>query len=219
MNQTFCVCVSDRMAAAAGTVTLSEIKSTRPAAWTDVHIYTKRYTQDFGQRKYFDTSLFYNTEEFTMRSNEQHKMLMEGFSFDRADSTVYHACLVNGKLSIDLQHEPGQLCYAITLLTPDVTITVGPKTSLSLLLQTGQLHVTTYMVTENLATQLKQPRHECDSDLVNTTIGRAAENKSSSLFPGCSRDPRKRKFPFVIPEGLNVPYRPCSPTSTPPPSI
>jgi hypothetical protein len=211
------VCVSDRMAAT-GTVTLSEIKSTRPAAWTDVHIYTKRYTQDFGQRRYFDTSLFYNTEEFTMSYNEQHKMLMEGYSFDRADSTVYHACLVNGKLSIDLQHEPGQLCYAITLLTPDVTITVGPKTSLSLLLQTGQFHVTTYMVTEDLATQLKQPRHECDSGQVNT-VRQAAENKTSSLFHGCSRDPRKRKFPFDISEGPCVPYRPCSPTSTPPPSI
>ena len=149
------------MTAAAGTVTLSEMKSTAPTI--DVHLYTKLFDRDnFSERGYFDTGLFYNTEEFTMRSNEQHKMLLHGSSIDKAEYTVYRAQLVDDELSIDLQHEPGLLCYAITLLTPDATLTVGPKTSLSLLLKSAQLHVTTYMVTEKQANQLTSPLQERD---------------------------------------------------------
>ena len=150
------------MAVAAGTVTLSEMKCITRIG-PHIHLYTKLVSKvNLGERGYFDTGLFYNTEEFTMRSNEQHKMLLEGSSFDKGDSTVYRARLDNDELSIDLQHEPGQLCYTITLLTPDATLTVGPKTSLSLLLKSAQLHVTTYILTEELVNQLKSPRQEHD---------------------------------------------------------
>jgi hypothetical protein len=198
--------------ASPGTVIISEMYTTRPEIWSDVHLYTKLYTQEDGQRGYFDPGLFHNTETFTMRFNEQHKMLMQGTSFDKADSTVYRARLVNDELTIDLQHEPGQLCYAVTLLTPNVTLTVGPKTSLSLLLQSGQLHVTTYMVTEELASQLKKPLHEINRvrSQVNT-VRQAALDRPE-------RDPRKRKASALNSSSRPcAPYRPCSPTTTPPP--
>ena len=157
-------------AAAAGTVTLSEIKAavTTTKVWSDVHLYTKLFNLDEGQRGYFDHSLFYNLEEFTMSFNEQHKLLMQGYPCDKDEYTVYRARLnnnnnnTNHELTIDMQHEPGQLCYVITLMTPNITLTVGPKTSLALLLQSGHLRVTMYMVTEELAKQLKQPLQEHD---------------------------------------------------------
>jgi hypothetical protein len=198
--------------ASAGTVTLSEMKATRPKVWSDVHLYTKLFTLDDGQRGYFDPGLFYNTEEFTMSCNEQHKILMQGSSCDKDDYTVYRARLDNNnELTIDTQHEPGQLCYVITLMTPNITLTVGPKTSLSLLLQSGQLHVTTYLVTEKLATQLKQPLQERDRvrSQVNTVRQSALDNH---FF---SRDPRKRKAVNSSFEHYAT-YHPCSPTTTPP---
>mgnify|MGYP007099172309 FL=1 len=209
----------------AGTVTLSEMKCTTRTG-LHVHLYTRLFSRDnFGQRGYFDTGLFYNTEEFTMRFNEQHKMLMQSASFDRADSTIYHARLDGDEFSIDIHQEPGQLCYVITLLTPDVTLTVGPKTSLSLLLKSAQLHVTTYMVTEEQATQLKRPLQE--RDLVRSQVNSIQtifDNNQpgvnvSDLFQYKRRDSRKRKAPVDIPSGPYVPYRPCSPTTTPPPSL
>lgn len=184
------------MTTAAGTVTLSEMKSTAPTTTFDVHLYTKLYNrEDFGLRNHFDTSLFYNTEEFTMRFNEQHKMLVEGFSLDRAESIVYRARLVNDELSIDMEHEPGQLCYAITLLTPDVTLTVGPRTSLSLLLNSAQLRVTMYTVTADLAAQLKRPLQERDlvRSQVNTIRQAALDGQVTPSSHEIPRDPRKRK--------------------------
>ena len=172
-------------------MTLSEMKCTARTG-PHVHLYTKLFSQDnLGQRGYFDTGLFYNTEEFTMQSNEQHKMLIQSLSFDKADSTIYRARLDNDELSIDMHQEPGQLCYAITLLTPDATLTVAPKTSLSLLLKSAQLHVTTYMVTEEVADQLKRPLQE--RDLVRSqvdTVRKAALNESSwgpKKYPGADR--------------------------------
>jgi hypothetical protein len=213
LNYTYFFCVSEM--APAGTVTLSEMMATRPKVWSDVHVYTKLFTPDDSERGYFDPGLFHNTEEFSMSCNEQHKMLMQGFTFDKADSTIYCAQGVNNELTIDdmQQHEPGQLCYAITLMTPNITLTVGPKTSLSLLLQSGQFHVTTYMLTEELVAQLKHPQKERDRVLsqVNT-------NALDRLLS--ARDPRKRKA-----SALNnlfepyAPYRPCSPTTTPPPVL
>jgi hypothetical protein len=210
-NNIFCVSEREIMASP-GTVIISEMNSTRREIWSDIHLYTKLYTPEDRKRGYFDPSLFYNTEPFTMRFNEQHKLLMQGDSFDKADSTVYRARLVNDVLTIDLRQKPGQLCYAVTLLTPNVTLTVGPKTSLSLLLQSGQLHVTTYMVTEELANQLKQPLHEINRvrSQVNT-VRQAALDRPE-------RDPRKRKASAL--NNLSTPcapYRPCSPTTTPPP--
>jgi hypothetical protein len=79
-------------ATAAGTVTLSEMKltTTPPRTMSDVHLYTQLITRDNidWERGYFDTGLFYNTEEFTMRCNEQHKMILQGLNFDRADFTI-----------------------------------------------------------------------------------------------------------------------------------
>ena len=211
-------------AAAAGTVTLSEIKvaaTTTTKVWSDVHLYTKLFNLDEGQRGYFDHSLFYNLEEFTMSFNEQHKLLMQGYPCDKDEYTVYRARLNNNnnnnnnhELTIDMQHEPGQLCYVITLMTPNITLTVGPKTSLSLLLQSGQLHVTTYLVTEKLATQLKQPLQERDRvrSQVNTVRQSALDNH---FF---SRDPRKRKAVNSLFKPI-AQYRPCSPTTTPPPAL
>ena len=192
------------MTAATGTTTLSEMKSTSLTNY-DVHIYTKLFTQD-GQTGYFDPGLFYNTEEFTMRCDEQHKMLLQGSSFDKADSTVYRAQLVNDELAIDLQHEPGQLCYAITLLTPGVTLTVGPKTSLSLLLRSAQLRVTTYMVTDKLANQLKRSLQE--RDLVRSqvnTVHQSALDTQQTIWVPYPRDPRKRKAFLDMVDHINQP--------------
>jgi hypothetical protein len=59
------------MSAPARTVTLSEIKSptTTPKTISDVHLYTQLITQDNDVKGYFDTGLFYNTEEFTIMSS------------------------------------------------------------------------------------------------------------------------------------------------------
>jgi hypothetical protein len=35
--------------------------------------------------------------------------------------------LDNNELTIDMQHELGQLCYVITLMTLNVTLTIRPK--------------------------------------------------------------------------------------------
>ena len=186
---------------------------------SDVHLYTQLVTRDNDVKGYFDTGLFYNTEEFTMRYNEQHKMLLQGLSFDKEDSTIYRALLVNDELTIDMNHELGQLCYAITLLTPDVTLTVGPKTSLSLLLRSAQLHITTYMVTEELVTQLKRPLQERDlvRSQVNTIHQYAQEVLNTSWTSANRNEMRKRKASFDVPSAKL--YRPCSPTSSPPPSM
>jgi hypothetical protein len=208
-------------AAATGTVTLSEIKSTTPKTMSDVHLYTQLVTRDNDVKGYFDTGLFYNMEEFTMRYNEQHKMLLQGLSFDKEDSTIYRARLVNDELTIDMNHELCHLCYAITLLTPDVTLTVGPKTSLSLLLRSAQLHITTYMVTEELATQLKRPLQE--RDLVRSqmnTIHQYAQEVLNTCWTSANRNEmKKRKTSFDVPSQSDRLYSPCSPTSSPPPSL
>ncbi len=168
------------MSAPAGTVTLSEMMSptTTPKAISDVHLYTQLITRDNDVKGYFDPGHFYNTEEFTMKYNEQHKLLLQSLSVDdNEDSTVYRARLVNDKLTIDMNHEPTQLCYAITLLTPDVTLTVGPKTSLALLLRSAQLRITMYTVSKELTKQLKLPQQE--RDLVRSqvdTVSRYAQN-------------------------------------------
>jgi hypothetical protein len=208
-------------AAATGTVTLSEMKSTTSKTMSDVHLYTQRVTQNNDVGGYFDTGLFYNTEEFTMRCNEQHKMLLQGLYFDKVDSTIYRARLVNDKLTIDINYEPCQLCYAITLLTPDVTLTVGPKTSLSLLLRSAQLHITMYMVTEDLSTQLKSSLQERDQacSQVNTIHQYAQEVLNTSWTSVPRNEMRKRKASFDVPSQSDRLYRPCSPTTSPPPSL
>ncbi|MFN9684366.1 MAG: hypothetical protein ACK583_03790 [Cyanobacteriota bacterium] len=209
-------------AAAAGTVTLSEIKvaaTTTTKVWSDVHLYTKLFNLDEGQRGYFDHSLFYNLEEFTMSFNEQHKLLMQGYPCDKDEYTVYRARLNNNnnnnnnhELTIDMQHEPGQLCYVITLMTPNITLTVGPKTSLALLLQSGHLRVTMYMVTEELAKQLKQPLQERDR------VRHQVNSVHQAALDCSSRDPRKRKAVNSLFRPI-AQYRPCSPTTTPPPAL
>jgi len=118
----------------------------------------------------------------------------------------------NHELTIDMQHEPGQLCYVITLMTPNVTLTVGPKTSLALLLQSGHLRVTMYMVTEELAKQLKQPLQERDR------VRHQVNSVHQAALDCSSRDPRKRKAVNSLFRPI-AQYRPCSPTTTPPPAL
>lgn len=201
------------MDAAARTLTLREMKSPALTTTTEphVHFYNRLITRDnFGQRSYVDTSLFYNVKEFTMKSNEQHQILLQATSFDQADINVYPARIDNDELSIDIQREPGQLCYALTLLTPNVAaLTVGTKTSLSLLLRSFHLRVATYMLTDELATQLKQSCQE--RYLVSRQV-----NMDPTLVNANHPDSKKRRRPLLldIPCG---PYRPCSPTTTPPP--
>jgi len=212
------------MSAPAGTVTLSEMMSptTTPKAISDVHLYTQLITRDNDVKGYFDPGHFYNTEEFTMKYNEQHKLLLQSLSIDdNEDSTVYRARLVNDKLTIDMNHEPTQLCYAITLLTPDVTLTVGPKTSLALLLRSAQLRITMYTVSKELTKQLKLPQQE--RDLVRSqvdTVSRYAQNVLNTTTNWIStnqNEMRKRKSSFDIPsQSDNRLYRPCSPTLSPP---
>lgn len=204
---------SDKMsifAVAPGTVTLSEMRST-PSTEPRTHIYTKLINNNFGH-KYFDINLFYNTKVITMNSNEEHKLLIQSLRFDKTDSTVYRARLDNDELSIDNQHEPGELCYAIKLLTPDVTLTVGAFTSLDLLLKSAHLQVITYVVTKEQAAQLKQPLQE--RDLVRSQVETVCQ---ASINP----NPRKRSYqaPLDIPSGPYVPYRPSSPTTSPPVSM
>jgi len=175
------------MSAPAGTVTLSEMMSptTTPKAISDVHLYTQLITRDNDVKGYFDPGHFYNTEEFTMKYNEQHKLLLQSLSVDdNEDSTVYRARLVNDKLTIDMNHEPTQLCYAITLLTPDVTLTVGPKTSLALLLRSAQLRITMYTVSKELTKQLKLPQQE--RDLVRSQVDTVSRYAQNVLNTHCS---------------------------------
>ncbi len=213
----------NKMSAPAGTVTLSEMMSptTTPKAISDVHLYTQLITRDNDVKGYFDPGHFYNTEEFTMKYNEQHKLLLQSLSVDdNEDSTVYRARLVNDKLTIDMNHEPTQLCYAITLLTPDVTLTVGPKTSLALLLRSAQLRITMYTVSKELTKQLKLPQQE--RDLVRSqvdTVSRYAQNVLNTTTNWIStngNEMRKRKSSFDIPSQSDRLYRPCSPTLSPP---
>lgn len=187
---THCINVSDRTMAA-GTVTITTMK--KPTKTPRVHMYRKRLFSHniFAERGALDTSLFFNMEDITMNFNEEHRMLIHS----QSDSSIYRAWLNDDDdqpMSIDLQHEPGQLCYAITSLIPDVTLTIPANTSLALLLKTAQFHVTMYMLTKEQVIKLKrtlQPDQE--------TI----------------RDPRKRRRCDIN----NIYYCPCSPTTTPPP--
>jgi hypothetical protein len=218
--------------AAAGTIALSEWMSTSSSKQR-VNIFTKLFTPDnVGQvRGYFDTSLFYNNEEFVINPNEQHLLLMQGSSFDQADSTVYPAKLDNDddneEVSINVYKESGQLCYAIKLLSPGVTLSVGKNANLSVLLMSAQLHVTTYMVTKALATRLKRPLHE--KNLVRSQVETI---RQSTIHPKRKRSCQKENDKYDSPRSsspllpspppsrkvrtseTDVPYRPCSPTSS-----
>lgn len=149
--------VSEEMAAP-GTVTLSEIKKT--STTPRIHLYTRLFSCDnFVEQGFFDSSIFYNTEEFTLNTNEVHKMLVQTTSYNQADSRIY---LARADDLWTAEGEPYQLCYEITLLTPDVTVIVGRNTSLSLLLKTAQFDWTLYIVTEKEVARLKQPLEERD---------------------------------------------------------
>jgi len=62
----------------AGTVTISEIKSTSPLTklMHRIHRYINMCNH-MGPLGYLDTGMFYNTEEFTLDYNEQHLLIIE----------------------------------------------------------------------------------------------------------------------------------------------
>jgi len=169
---------------AVGTVTLSEIKKTTTTPL--IHRYTRLLNGDHFERFYFDTSMFFNTEEYTMNYGEQHQMLIEGSN--PSDALIYPAKRDEQSLAIDLDQEPSYLCFAVTLESPGVSLTVGPNTSLALLLKSAQFEVTLFGLTNELLFRLKQPlvEHELARNQVNM-VRQAALNLLHS------RDPRRKR--------------------------
>jgi len=125
----------------------------------------------------------------------------QGSTFNQSESTVYPAQLNDQDenrdlLSIDIRQESGRLCYALTLLIHGMRLTVGLHTSLSLLLKSSLVQAPLYTLTGHQLYRVK----ELQKKRYATT------------------EDRKPSFkPLVMDIPDPAPYRPCSPTSSPPP--
>lgn len=94
---------------------------------------------------------------------------------------------------MDMRKEAGHMCYALTLLIPGVRLTVGPNTSLTLLLKSTLVQATLYALTKDQHYRVKEMLRRTDSPPPQSY----------------------RPLAVDIPE---APYRPCSPTSSTPPT-
>ena len=137
---------------------------------------------------------------FSSPNSPRPSFCAQGSTFNQSESTVYPAQLNDQDenrdlLSIDIRQESGRLCYALTLLIHGMRLTVGLHTSLSLLLKSSLVQAPLYTLTGHQlyrVKELQKKRYETE-------------------------DCKPSFKPLVMDIPDPVPYRPCSPTSSPPP--
>jgi len=93
-----------------------------------------------------------NVAGFTLRYNEEHLLMT-----DALPSVRQILVEENTPVKIDYDQQPVQLAFLVRVMPRCTLVTVGPYTSLSLLLNIGCLHVEQVMVNGAQMFQLLQP--------------------------------------------------------------
>ena len=108
-------------------------------------LYSQRYQPNPAEypRYFYDPHTLFNEYAFTLESDQEYIILIQGMGYEHQENHVYPAFThqPNGPLTINDEQEPQALCLLLHYIGPSVNLTVAAHTSLAFLLENARVSI------------------------------------------------------------------------------
>ncbi len=115
---------------AAGTITLARASPVHPTPPYSIQMFVEK---EFPSKQSFDTTQCFSRKEFTLLPKQKCVLIT---NLEASSAKLNNNINGDDPLSFD-RSKKYKLCYSIKVIKPDMAVTVGEKTPLSLLINSG----------------------------------------------------------------------------------
>jgi len=115
---------------AAGTITLARASPVHPTPPYSIQMFVEK---EFPPKQSFDTTQCFSRKEFTLLPKQKCVLIT---NLEASSAKLNNNINGDDPLSFD-RSKKYKLCYSIKVIKPDMAVTVGEKTPLSLLINSG----------------------------------------------------------------------------------